>query len=102
MSNKIDADTQDRVANNSLEIVSLETNNKNRRKGQKIAWSHTRNRLVWECYVRSKKICGKSLRAGCMICMREIWDGRDVGDRTMNGLVKQGSSIRKGKFLSKL
>ena len=34
--------------------------------------------------------------------MKEIWDGRDVGVRTMNGLVKQTSSIRKGKFLSEL
>ena len=32
--------------------------------------------------------------------MKEIWDGRDVGVRTMNRLVKQASSIRKGKFLS--
>ena len=35
-----------------------------------------------------------------MTCMKEIWDGRDVGVRTMNRLVKQASSIRKGKFLS--
>ena len=102
MSNKIDADTQERVANNSLEIVSLETNNKNRRKCQKIAWSHTRNRLVWECYVRSKKICGKGLRSRYVRCMKEIWDGRDVWVRTINGLVKQASSIRKGKFLLEL
>ena len=34
-----------------------------------------------------------------MTCMKEIWDGRDVGVRTMNRLVKQASSIRKGKFL---
>ena len=35
MSHKVDADTQEGIANNSLERVSLETNNKNRRKGQK-------------------------------------------------------------------
>ena len=34
--------------------------------------------------------------------MKEIWDGRDVGVRTMNRLVKQASSIRKGKFLLEL
>ena len=34
--------------------------------------------------------------------MKEIWDGRDVRVRTMNGLVKQASSIRKGKFLLEL
>ena len=43
-----------------------------------------------------------SLRSGYMRCMKEIWDGRDVGVRTMNGLVKQGISIRKGKFLLEL
>ena len=37
-----------------------------------------------------------------MRCLKEIWDVRDVRDRAMNGLVKQASSIRKGKFLSKL
>ena len=98
----MDADTQERVANNLPERVSLETNNKNRRKGQKIAWSQAKNTLVWECYGRSKKICGNGLRSGYMRCMKEIWDGRDVGVRTMNGLVKQTSSIRKGKFLSEL
>ena len=79
----MDADTQERVANNLPERVSLETNNKNRRKGQKIAWFHSENRLVWECYVSSKEICGKSLRSGYMRCMKEIWDGRDVGIRTL-------------------
>ena len=34
--------------------------------------------------------------------MNEIWDGRDIEVRTMNGLVKQASSIRKGKFLLEL
>ena len=102
VSHKVDADTQEGVANNSLKRVSLETNNKNRRKGQKIAWSHAKSRLVWECYVRSKKICGKGLRSGYVRCMKEIWDGRDVGVRTINGLVKQASSIRKGKFLLEL
>ena len=98
----MDADTQEGVANNSPERVSLETNNKNRRKRQKIAWSHSENGLEWQCYVRSKKIRGKGLRSGYMTCMKEIWDGRDVGVRTMNGLVKKASSIRKGKFLSEL
>ena len=102
VSNKMDADTQEGVANNSPERVSLETNNKYKRKEQKIAWSHAENRLVWECYGRSKKICGKGLRLGYMRCMKEIWDGRDVGIRTMNGLVKQASSIREGKFLLEL
>ena len=57
---------------------------------------------MWECYVRSKKICGKGLRSRYVRCMKEIWDGRDVGVRTINGLVKQASSIRKGKFLLEL
>ena len=102
VSNKMDADTQEGVANNSTERVSLETNNKNRRKGSNIAWSHAENRLVWECYVRSKKIYSKGLRSGYMRFMKEIWDGRDVGVRTMDGLVKQVSSIRKGKSLWEL
>ena len=102
VSNKMDADTQERVANNSPGRASLETNNKNRRKGSNIAWSHAKNRLVWGCYVRSKKICSKGLRSGYMRFMKEIWDGRDVGVRTMNGLVKQVSSIRKGKSLWEL
>ena len=98
----MNADTLEGVANNSTERVSLETNNKNRRKRQKISWSNTENKLVWEYYVRRKKICGKGLRSGYIRCMKEIWDGRDVRVRTMNGLVKQASSIRKGKFLLEL
>ena len=39
VSDKMDADTQEGVTNNSKERVSLETNNENRRKGQKVAWS---------------------------------------------------------------
>ena len=58
VSNKMDADTQEGLVNNSPKRVSLETNNKNRRKGQKIARSHAKNRLVWEYYVRRKKVCG--------------------------------------------
>ena len=98
----MNANTLEGVANNSTERVSLETNNKNRRKRQKISWSNTENKLVWEYYVRRKKICGKGLRSGYIRCMKEIWDGRDVRVRTMNGLVKQASSIRKGKFLLEL
>ena len=51
--------------------------------------------------IRSKKIYGKGLRSGYIRCMKEICDGRYVV-RTMNGLVKQSSSISKGKFLLEL
>ena len=57
---------------------------------------------MWECYERTKKKCGKDLRSGYIRSMNEIWDGRDIEVRTMNGLVKQASSIRKGKFLLEL
>ena len=82
--------------------MSLETNNKSKRKRQKIAWSNTENKLIWECYVGRKKKCGKGLRSGCMRCMKKIWHARDESFTTINELVKQATSIRKGNFLSEL
>ena len=55
-------------------------------------------KVLWECCVRS----GGSQRGGYIMKVKEMWDGRDVGARTVGSLISQLKCIEVRVLLSKI
>ena len=66
--------------------------NRVRNKGQRVAWSHEENFVLWDTYIRSKVI-----RARLRGEVKDIWDGLDKQARSQPSLVNR---IKKGDYLS--
>ena len=73
--------------------------NRVRNKGQRVAWSHEDNLVLWDAYIRSKIVNTRSGR-GYSYWLKDIWGGLDRQTKSQLSLVPQVNRIKKDGYLS--
>ena len=68
--------------------------NRVRNKGERAAWSHEDNLVIWDAYIRSKVINAR-LGRGYTYWLKDIWAGLERQARSQPSLVFQVSRIKK-------